>query len=130
MIRGTTQEFILRFENESLEIGAITDYCLAFGRSERKSTFDIFGHREDGYAEGESAEFIRFDRGIVRTVTNKSKRNVQFEVKLTEEESLKLKAGDAYLQLKFTVNGDVFSSSAKQFDVEDSLCAKEMNEHE
>lgn len=116
MYRGATEEFTLTFTLDA-DISLIESYCLAFGKSENKSLVEVYEERnEDGVFERAS---------ITEVGTSKT-----LKVMITEEESLKLKVGEIFVQLKISVMGKVLVSNQSSFEVFPSLCSSEMEEHE
>lgn len=131
MTRGTTPTFILKFASAGLELSTIKSYCLAFGKTERKKAFDIQEERVIGPDESSGMTEISFKRAKIEVSIEGGKRKIKLSVRLTEEESTIMKAGDAYIQLRIGLTtGDVFASNQVPIEVKNSLCVEEMDDHE
>lgn len=131
MTRGTTPTFILKFESEGLELSTIKSYCLAFGKTKQRKAFDIVEERMIGADETVGMTKISFERATVEVLIEKGIRKIKLSVRLTEEESSTMRAGEAYLQLRIGLaTGDVFASNPVRIDVKNSICVEDMYDHE
>lgn len=133
MIKGTTPSFTLKF-NDTLPLSQIESYCVSIGRNDKRGYLDIYESAPKELKQVDGMYCLEFERGSMFTAESESSakpRPVVFTFTLLEEESLALKVGTAYMQLKVGLSGDkVISSKQMTFEVEDSLCEKGMKEHE
>ena len=108
MVRGATQTFRISFVSD-LDTRMVKRWCLAFGISNTRCILSI---------ESELA-----DRGYFEVNTDNSTKTLV--VTMTEEESLKLKAGTLRVQLKLGLSdGSVVISRMTDLTVENVLCDK------
>ena len=91
-------------------VDTLDKYCLAFGIG-RKVLVEKTGEFSEEQIEAIKTSHI-------------------FEVKLTEDESLRMRAGSITAQLKiYFKTGDVVTSSQVEFDVDETLCTKNSGGH-
>ncbi len=108
MVRGATQTFRISFVSE-LDTSMVKSWSLAFGISNTRCILSI---------ESELA-----DRGHFEVSPDNGTKT--FVVTITEEESLKLKAGTLRVQLKLGLSdGSVVISRMTDLTVENVLCDK------
>ena len=108
MVRGATQTFRISFVSK-LDTSMVKSWCLAFGISNTRCILSI---------ESELA-----DRGHFEVSPDTGTKT--FVVTITEEESLKLKAGTLRVQLKLGLSdGSVVISHMTDLTVENVLCDK------
>lgn len=114
MVRGATQKFSIKLpksETAGYPVAALDSYCVCFGRG-HKVYSEVSGKFSD-------AEVVTDDTGTT------------FFVQLTEEQSLALRPGECLVQVKIKwETGYVLVSKTATIEVEDSICNKELADHE